>query len=335
MTPSAADVAPTRTDTHPFAPYVRVLGRGPGKSRSLSREEARHALGMVLADEAAPEQVGAFLMLLRYRGEAVDEMIGLVEAARAHAGVPFRLALPVDLDWPSYADGRTRGLPWYLLAALLLAKSGRRVLMHGPLSGPGRIGLRESLTSLGIVPAASMAEAEAELARINFAFLALEGFSPGLTRLLALRGVLGLRSPINTVGRLLNPANAAAGVDGVFHPAYVDLHLHAAAGLGRSALVVLKGGGGEAEWTGAKALAARELRAGVYSDTAWNPLPGAGKSALDDAAGLLAFWRGEREDPAAHAAMIGTAALAIHAMDGTEPAAALDAARQLWAERGT
>ncbi len=335
MTPSAADIAPARTDTHPFAPYVRVLGRGPGRSRSLTQDEARHALGMVLAGEVAPEQVGAFLMLLRYRGEAVDEMMGLVEAARAHAGVPFRLAHPVHLDWPSYADGRTRGLPWYLLAALLLAGSGRRVLMHGPLAGPGRAELRDSLASLGIVAAASMAEAEAGLERTNFAFLALEGFSPALTRLLALRGVLGLRSPINTVGRLLNPAGAKAGVDGVFHPAYVDLHLHAAAGLDQPALVVLKGGGGEAEWTGAKPLAVRGLRSGDYTEAVWDALPGGGKPVASDAAGLLAFWRGENQDRAAEAAVIGTAALALHAMDGMEPAAALDAARLLWTERLT
>ncbi len=92
------------TDTHEFAPYVRILGRGPGKSRSLTRAEARHALGMVLRGEATREQIGAMLMLLRYRGEAIDEMAGLVEAARAHAGLPLVPPNPIDLDWPSYAD---------------------------------------------------------------------------------------------------------------------------------------------------------------------------------------------------------------------------------------
>ena len=140
MTPPAGDATlpPPRsaTDVHDFAPYVRILGRGPGRSRSLTRAEARHALGMVLRGEAAPEQIGALLMLLRYRGETVDEMAGLVEAARDRAGLPWMFPRAVDLDWPSYADGRTRGLPWYLLSALLLARSGLRVVMHGPLSGP-------------------------------------------------------------------------------------------------------------------------------------------------------------------------------------------------------
>ncbi len=82
-----------------FASFVATLGRGPGRSRALTREEAREAFAMVLAGEADPHQVGAFLMLLRYRGEDPDEIAGLVEAAREHAGLGG--GLPIDLDWPS------------------------------------------------------------------------------------------------------------------------------------------------------------------------------------------------------------------------------------------
>ena len=60
-----------------FASFVATLGRGPGRSRALTREEAREAFAMVLAGEADPHQVGAFLMLLRYRGEDPDEIAGL------------------------------------------------------------------------------------------------------------------------------------------------------------------------------------------------------------------------------------------------------------------
>ena len=93
-------------EEHRFATYVRTLGRGPGRSRALTRDEAHDALSMVLRNEADSHQVGAFLMLLRYRGEDAAEMAGLVDAARAHmgAGLPAGAA-PVDLDWPSYGAG--------------------------------------------------------------------------------------------------------------------------------------------------------------------------------------------------------------------------------------
>ncbi len=319
------------TDTHAFAPFIRTLGRGPGRSRSLTRAEARQALGMVLRREVKPEQVGALLMLLRYRGEAADEMAGLVEAARDHAGLPWQFAKPVDVDWPSYADGRTRGLPWYLLAALLVAQSGPRVLMHGPLAGPGRQSLAEALGLLGIPSCVSYEDAEAELAVRRFAFLPLETLNAELARLLALRGVLGLRSPLNTVGRLLDPASARVSVDGVFHPAYIELHLAAGDLLGRH-ITVIKGGGGETEWSGAKALSLNSSS----GEQSWPALPDAGKSSSKSAKEMFAVWQGRLDDPCGAATVIATAAVALHAAGAASDAASSVAmARNLWAQRIT
>lgn len=307
------------TDTHDFAAYVRILGRGPGKSRSLTRAEARHALGMVLRGEATREQVGAMLMLLRYRGEATEEMAGLVEAAREHAGLPRAFSPAVELDWPSYADGRTRGLPWYLLSALLLARSGIRILMHGPAHGPARVPLVESLRLLG----------PQSLETTGFAFVALETLNPALADLLALRGVLGLRSPINTVCRLLNPADAPGGVDGVFHPSYIAVHTGTAALLGRN-VSVLKGGGGEAEWSGVKPLVVT-TPAGEHT---WPALDGARTPASTTPAELIAVWRRERSDPGGETTVVATAAVALQATGREpDPLACLARAQRLWDER--
>ena len=319
------------TDTHDFAPFIRILARGPGRSRSLTRAEARQALGMVLRGEATGEQIGALLMLLRYRGEAVEEMVGLVEAARDHLGPSWRFARPIDLDWPSYADGRTRGLPWYLLSALLLAGSGLRVVMHGPLSGPGRAPLVEALHRLAIPPSTTRTAAEAMLSERRFAFLPLETLSPELAGLLALRGVLGLRSPLNTVGRLLDPTDAGTSVDGVFHPAYIALHVGAAGLLGRK-VRVLKGGGGEAEWSGAKPLLVNTNG----QEQIWPALGVAGKPISQSAEAMVAVWKGAHTDAAGEAAVIATAAVALHAAgqgQGQNPQACIDRARMLWNER--
>ena len=330
-----SDIPPPRAiaDTHDFAPYVRILGRGPGKSRSLTRAEARNALGMVLRGEAMPEQIGAMLMLLRYRGEAIDEMAGLVEAARIHAALPWVFTKPVDLDWPSYADGRTRGLPWFLLSALLLARSGLRVLMHGPLHGPGRSPLVETLHLLGIAPDKEAPDKEAPdkeaLDTTGFAFAPLETLNPALADLLALRGLLGLRSPLNTVGRLLNPADARGGVDGVFHPNYIAVHVGTAALLGRN-VSVLKGGGGEAEWNGAKPLVVTT----PAGEQTWPALDTASKPDSTTPAELVQVWKRARVDPGGEATVVATAAVALGAAGwGTDPADCQAQAKRLWTER--
>ena len=234
----------TTPETARFATYVATLGRGPGRSRALTRGEAADAMALLLAGQADPIQIGAFLMLLRYRGEDPEEITGLVQGAAAATRIP---GAPADLDWPSYGAGRTRGAPWFLLSALALAQSGVRVLMHGTNEFTGGITVPDALARLGLAPAASAGDAAARLARDRFAYVPVATLSPALAHLLGLRRLLGLRSPMNTVARLLDPAGAPAGVDGVFHPPYIETHLAVAERLARPRLLVLKGGGGEAE----------------------------------------------------------------------------------------
>ena len=314
-------------EEHRFAAYVRTLGRGPGRSRALTREEAGDALSAVLRGEADPHQVGAFLMLLRYRGEDPAEMAGLVDAARAHmgAGLPPGVA-GVDLDWPSYGAGRTRDAPWFLLAALALARAGHRVLMHGSNEFSRGTTVPEGLGTLGLRPARDRVEAAAQLGETGFAYLPLEAFSPELKALLDLRRLLGLRSPLNTAARLLNPFDARAGVDGVFHPAYIALHLATAELLGRRRLVVVKGGGGEAERTPAKAVAAHWFdRAQGGGEAILPPLPDASGDA-----DFAAVWHGANSPGAATA--IATVALGLIAL-GTPPEQADEQAREVWRNR--
>ena len=299
----------SEAETARFAAYVATLGRGPGRSRALTREEAADAMGMLLAGQADRLQVGAFLMLLRYRGEDAGEITGLVEGARPVTDIPDAQA---DLDWPSYGAGRTRGAPWFLLSALALASSGVRVLMHGTNEFTGGTTVEQALAQLGIPPAADAAEARRMLLRDRFAYVPVRTLSPALAELLGLRRLLGLRSPINTVARLLNPAGAPAGVDGVFHPPYIETHLSVAERLARPRLLVLKGGGGEAERNPRKAVTVHLWSAGAGRQELALP---AFDVADDDAEpDLAALWRGDARSPAIEARVIATIALGLIAL---------------------
>lgn len=316
-----------------FAPFVAMLGRGPGRARALTRDEAREAFAMVLAGEADPHQIGAFLMLLRYRGEDADEVAGLVEAARAACFLPAA-GLPAMLDWPSYGAGRTRPVPWFLLAALALSRAGVPVLMHGSNAFGVGMSVAETLAALGLRPAESLPDAARLLAADRFAYLPLAVLSPALERLMGLRDLFGLRSPVNTVVRLLDPAGAPAGVDGVFHPPYIEVHLAAAERLGRPRLLVLKGGGGEAERNPAKPVTAHLWRLGggrqEWLLPPW-PQPGAAESEPGDPAGV---WRGDIAPPRAIATICATIALGLLASGRAATAAAADAAAgEIWLAR--
>ena len=307
--------------------HVATLGRGPGRSRSLTLAEAGEAMGEILAGRAAPEAVGAFLMLLRMKGETPEEIAGMSLAARR--SLP---ALPaVDLDWPSYAAGRSRGLPWFLLAARLVASAGFRVLLHG-WNGRDEA-VRAHLAAAGIPRIDRLSDLEAALAAGGIAYLPLETLSPALHRLIGLRVVLGLRSAVNTVCRMLNPARAKASVQGVFHPGYRPLQLDAAGLMGWRSLAIIKGGGGEFERHPAKPVRLFGLRDGERFEDILPPrLDRHIRMAEGPADGvdLEALWHGTRRDAFAEAVVIGTAALALATLGIDDPAGE---ASRLWKSR--
>src|SRR6185437_14654921 len=310
---------------------LRLLGHGKSLSRSLSAEEAEQAMAMILDGEAQPEQVGAFLMLLRMKEETGAEIAGFVRAARAR--LPARSGPRPDLDWPAYA-GKARRPPWHLLAALRLAGAGYRVALHG-LDGvtPGRLYAGETLARLGLPPARDFAEAEAQLAARRIAYLPLDRLSAPLARLLRLKPVLGLRSAVNTVARGLNPLGARASLQAAFHPAYVAIHRDAALALGDARAWSFRGDGGENERRPEKPAEIAAAENGIARDFTLPPLVDLPpqREGPPEVEALVEVWRG-REDARAEAAIVGTLALALGLM-GAAPQEALAEARALWAAR--
>lgn len=323
-------------EPHPFARFIAILGRGKSLTRSLTVDEADEAMTMVLRGEALPEQVGALLMLLRVKEESPEEIAGFVRAVRRHVDLPDNPPA-VDLDWSSYA-GKRRQLPWFLLAALLLAQNGVRIFMHGTEGHTaGRLYTRETLRDLGLSVAASFDEAAALIAKDNFAYLPLEAISPKLKELIELRPIFGLRSPVHTLSRMINPFRAPATIQGIFHPGYMEIHRGAAAVLGEPHMAVFRGEGGEVERRPNKPCEVWTVHDGVGAEETWPPLLPEPRQAADedmDIKRLTAVWRGDLSDDYAEAAVTGTVAIALKLMrraDTLDDAQAMAAA--LWAER--
>jgi anthranilate phosphoribosyltransferase len=318
---------------HPFARFIRLLGRGKTLTRALTFAEAEEAMTMILAGEVLPEQLGAFLMLLRIKEETGEEIAGFIRAARA--ALPAATGAPVDLDWPSYA-GKKRQLPWHLLATLRLAQAGWRVALHG-FDGhtEGRVYAGETLARLGVTPAADFAQARAQLEQSRFTYLSLERIDPRLADMMALKPVLGLRSPVNSLVRALNPFHAATSMQAVFHPSYIAVHRDAAMRLDDARVCVFRGDGGENERRPNKACDTLEIVAGAMGETHWPPMsdPRQAPDESMDVERLGAVWRGASDDYG-EGAVIGTIAIALHAMGAAPTAEAADArARGLWSER--
>lgn len=321
-------------EPHPFATFLRTVGRGSTVGRPLDQAEAEAAFDMILGGNLEPLQLGAFLLVLRYRTEAPSELAGFVRAARKSFATG---ATPrVDLDWPSYAD-RHRQLPYFVLAAKLLASAGVRILMHG-IKGEGPATTRAAVAALGLPTANSFDDAADILDREAFAYMPLEAFCPSLASLFELRPLLGLRTPVNSLARELNPVEAPAQIQGVFHPTYLPLHAETALLLGQPKAAIFKGGGGEAQRNPDKPCRTLIIGNSQQCELEWPPLQ-AGESypwrrEPLDVERLAALWAGDREDEAPTNAVIGTAAMALMLLGhATNPDEAEAAARDLWTKR--
>lgn len=229
----------------PFSEYIRIIGKGQRGARHLSRDEAFDAMSQLLEESIAPEQAGAFLMLLRMQEESVDELCGFVDACRSKIPADFQ-SINAQLDIGCYA-GKRRQLPWYLLSVALLAANGYQVFLHGA-SEPGskRFYASHALEALGLPLAASIRDAANHLATYHVCYVDLGIGLPALDRIIKMRELFGLRSCANTLARLLNPSSAPFAVQGVYHTHLDARHGEVNTSFEQQSLV-FRGDGGDPE----------------------------------------------------------------------------------------
>jgi anthranilate phosphoribosyltransferase len=195
--------------------YIKEIGRGKDGARSLSREQATDLFGQVLDGAVTDLEIGAFCLAMRIKGETPAEMAGFLDAtaARLHK-VPTEGRTAVVL--PSYNGARKLPVLTPLLA-LLLAREGLSVVVHGTATESTRISAQNVLQALGI-PAQKAIETIAAKA---VQYVPTEVLCPGLQRLLDVRRVVGLRNPAHSLVKLMNPCDGPAVVVGSYtHPEY-------------------------------------------------------------------------------------------------------------------
>ena len=319
---------------HPFAQYVRILGKGRNGSRGLTAEEAYESMRMIMNDEVEPIQLGAFLMLMRVKEETPEEVAAAVRAIRESLDIPA--GFNVDLDWSSYA-GKKRILPWYLLATLLMADNGIRIFMHGA-SGhtAGRLYSKEVLPQLGVPVATSLEQAMAQMESSNFSYIDLEYLSPKLHQIIEMRPLLGLRSPVHTIARMLNPFDAPVVMQGIFHPGYRPTHQEAGMLLNIPHMAVIKGEGGEIERNPDMEVLVQSVHNGEMKDETWPPMFDKRHVRPEEMniSDLIAVWNGDRDDEYAAASVVGTVAVTLYTMGRAESREAAETqALEMWNNR--
>jgi anthranilate phosphoribosyltransferase len=214
--------------------FLKTIGGGAKTSRSLTRDEARQAMALIADGECAPEQLGAFLMALRMKGETADELAGFVEALEARMS---RMDAPSGtLDVDAHGDGHEGRPPLLEAAACAAAALGVPIVLRSELDSPWA---RHRWT----IPSTPLADAPKRLADVGVALIDLKSYSPALAKLVALRALFGRRTVAQTLCKLIDPLQCETHLVGVFHAPYLPSTHAALEALGRKAICVQALGG--------------------------------------------------------------------------------------------
>ena len=220
--------------------YIREIGRGKDGARSLTRMQAADLFGQVLDGSVTDLEIGGFCLAMRIKGETPQEMAGFLDATYVRIQ-----AVPLDGDCaavvlPSYNGARKLPVLTPLLA-LLLARQGLAVLVHGVATESTRVFSSRVFEALGV----AAAEAISPLTGGGVMFVPTAVLCPGLERLLEVRRAVGLRNPAHSLVKLMNPCNGPAVVVGSYtHPEYA-VSMAAVFALMGSHAMLLRGTEGE------------------------------------------------------------------------------------------
>ena len=219
--------------------YIKDIGRGKEGARSLHRDQAADLMGQVLDGTVSDVELGAFVLAMRIKGETPLEMAGFLDALnqRVHH-IPNHGVPTVVL--PSYNGARKLPVLTPLLA-LLLAREGLAVVVHGCATEAGRISAQKVLEALDIQ--GHTAIENAVVGQVQYVPTAL--LHSGLQRLLDVRRVVGLRNSAHSLVKLMNPCTDAAVVVGSYtHPEYA-VSMAATLELTQANALLLRGTEGE------------------------------------------------------------------------------------------
>lgn len=201
--------------------FIKEIGRGKEGARALSQSQAADMFGQILDGAVTDLEIGAFCIAMRIKGETPEEMCGFLEATQQ------RLTL-VQI-YPTGCTGAAVVIPSYNgarklpvltpLLALLVAREGLPVVIHGIATEDKRVFTSEVLSAIGIT-AHTAAEA---VSHGQVAFYPTGLLHPGLQRLLDVRRKLNLRNPAHSLVKLIQPcAGPQVLVTSYTHPEYAE-----------------------------------------------------------------------------------------------------------------
>src|SRR5690606_1155875 len=188
--------------------------------KGLTGEEMRSVMRIIMAGEATPAQIGAFLMCMRIKGESVGEIAAAVSILREQM-VP--VSAPEDaIDIVGTGGDSVGSLNISTATALVVAAAGVPVAKHGNKALSSRSGSSQALEALGVKLDLTPEQIARTIAEAGIGFMFAPHHHPAMRHVGPARSEMGVRTLFNLLGPQANPAGVRRYLLGVYSREWVE-----------------------------------------------------------------------------------------------------------------
>jgi anthranilate phosphoribosyltransferase len=226
---------------------MKELIKKVAAKENLTREEAAHAMDLMLEGKASEIEMAGFLTALRVKGETVDEIVGCAEMMKSKGG-SVKLNTPDYIDFVGTGGDGTNTFNISTTSMIVCAAAGVTVAKHGNRASSSKSGAADLLEALGVEIMLEPEQVEKCINEIGVGFMMAQKFHKAMKNVAGVRKELGIRTIFNMLGPLSNPSGATKQVIGVFDDETVPVFANVMKAMGVKNALVIHGGDGMDEY---------------------------------------------------------------------------------------
>ena len=234
--------------------------------REIFFDEMVDLFRQVMEGKVTPVQLSAILMGLHVKSESVSEIAAAAQVMREFSTKVDVADLTNLVDTCGTGGDKAHTFNISTAAAFVTAAAGARVAKHGGRSVSSQSGSADVLESLGVNLNLTPVQVADCIRQIGVGFMFAPNHHPAMKYAAPVRKELGMRTILNILGPLTNPAGAPNQIMGVFHSDLVGIQARVLKELGSKHVMIVHGDDGLDEITLTGATQVAELKHGFVTE---------------------------------------------------------------------
>ena len=209
--------------------------------REIFYDEMVDLMRQVMEGKVPPVQLAAILMGLHVKTESVSEIAAAASVMREFSTKVDATGVDHLVDTCGTGGDKAHTFNISTTAAFVAAAAGAHVAKHGGRSVSSQSGSADVLEGLGVNLALTPEQVGVCIREVGVGFMFAPNHHPAMRHAAPVRKELGMRTILNILGPLTNPAGAPNQLMGVFHVDLVGIQARVLKMLGSKHVLTVHG----------------------------------------------------------------------------------------------